>query len=258
MPEIPPTESGLIFDWRKPKGQSGRLLLWLTVTVLALSVFFFLFRVVYPQTQRFIPVAQEIVILNPSDPASKASINHVSDRDFMVLPSGNHQNNAFNLEDRAPVFHPLYEKHELKLQDVPQRNSTVPPLRLLDLTTPILPSLDLSELHRLPSADKTVASALRLELTVTGELASRKIIFRPELPFTAIADPEEWRFKIGVNSGGRVIFALPTGNPGKNTEATKLISLLQQVRFEPAMAQSADSPVWGLATLNWVIPPAAP
>ncbi len=258
MPESPAPENGLIFDWRKPRGQIGRLLLWIIVTVLALTVFFFLFRVVYPQTQRFIPVAQQIVILNPSDPASQASINHVADRDFMVIPSGDQQKSALNLDDRAPVFHPLYEKHELKIQDVPQRNSAVAPLRLLDVTAPILPRLDLSELNRLPSAEKSSAAAPLLEVSVTGALASRKLTFCPEFPVAVISDPEAWRFKIGVNSGGRVIFALPTGNPEKNSESARLIGLLQQLRFEPDASQSANTPAWGLATLNWAVTPSAP
>ncbi len=258
MPETSPPKPALIFDWRKPKGQLGRLLLWIAATVLALTVFFFLFRVVYPQTQRFIPVAQQIVILNPLDPASLAAINHVADRDFMVIPSANQQKNALNLEDHAPVFHPLYEKHELKILDVPQRNSAVAPLRLLDVTAPILPRLDLSELHRLLPPEKSSAAAPLLEVRVTGALASRKLTFRPEFPAAAISDPEAWRFKIGVNSGGRVTFALPTGNPEKNSEAARLIGLMQQLRFEPDASQAADTPVWGLATLIWVVTPSAP
>lgn len=258
MPETPDPESRLIFDWRKPKGQLGRLLLWIMVTLLALSVFFFLFRVVYPQTQRFIPVVQQIVILNPSDPTSRASLNHVEDRDFMVLPSGDQQKGGTNLDDHAPVFHPLYEKHELKLLDVPQRNSTVAPLRLLDVTVPILPRLDLSELHRQSPPEKSAAAAPVLELYISGALDTRKLTFRPEFPAAGISDPEAWHFKIGVNSSGRVIFALPTGNPEKNDEAARLLGLLQQLRFEPDASQSADTPVWGLATMNWAITPTAP
>lgn len=255
----PAPESGLIFDWRKPRGQFGRLLLWIVVTVLALTVFFFLFRVVYPQTQRFIPVAQQIVVLNPSDPVSLASINHVKDRDFMVLPSFDQQKNAVNLDDRAPVFHPLYEKHELKLKDVSQRESVVPPVRLLDVTAPILPPLDLSELHRAkPSPGKSTATVPRLELQITGALGLRKLTFQPEFPAATITDPEAWRFEIGVNSDGRVIFALPTVNPEKNDESARMLGLLKQLRFAPDSSQSADTPVWGIATLNWAATPAAP
>ncbi len=259
MPETPDPKPALTFDWRQPKGQLGRLLLWLAATVVALTVFFFLFRVVYPQTQRFIPVSQQIVVLNPSDPASRASINHAQDRDFMVLPSGNQQKNAITLDDRAPVFHPLYEKHELKLQDVSQRDSTVPPVRLLDVTTPILPRLDLSELKRsAPLPEKITVTVPRLELRLTGALASRKLIFQPDFSAAAITAPEAWLIEIGVNSEGRVIFALPTGNPEKNNEAAKLLGLMQQLRFEPDTAQSVQTPVWGLASLNWAIPSSAP
>lgn len=258
MPESRSPESGLIFDWRKPRGQFGRLLLWITVTVLALSVFFFLFRVVYPQTQRFIPVAQQIVLLNPSDPSSRAALNHVEDRDFMVLPWGDRQKNELKLDDRAPVFHPLYEKHELKLQDVSQRDSVVPPVRLLDLTTPILPQLDLSELRQQKAPEKSPGMVPALELRLSGDLASRKLIFSPAFTPAAITDPEAWRFEIGVNSEGRVIFALPAVNPEKSEENSRLLGLLQQLRFEPDAAQKAGVPVWGLVTLEWAASPHAP
>lgn len=257
MPETSPPKPPLIFDWRKPKGQLGRLFLWIAVTAVALTVFFFLFRVVYPQTQRFVPVTQQIVVLNSSDPATLASINHVTDRDFMVLPSRDSRSGTVNLEERTPVFHPLYEKHELKLQDVPQRNSTVPPVRLLDVTAPILPDLDLSELQRHHPV-KIATTATKLDLQVSGDLAARKIIFRPEFPTPVISTPEAWLFVIGVNATGRVIFALPSGNPEKNADANRLLALLQQIKFEPNAAQSKDTPSWGIAFLNWVAPVTEP
>ena len=232
---------------------------WILMTVLALVVFFFLFRVVYPQPQRFVPLAQQIVVLNPADPASRASINHVQDRDFMVLPSANQQSNAPKLEDRAPVFHPLYEKHELKLQDVPQRDSAVAPMRLLDVTEPILPHLDLSELHRAPPPPKSSPATIpKLEIRLTGALASRKLVSRPDFPAAVVSALEECQFEIGVNSEGRVTFALPTAGPDRHDESGKVLGLLQQLRFEPDASQSAGIPAWGLATLEWVAPPTTP
>jgi hypothetical protein len=251
MPKPSQTEPGLTFDWRRPRAEWARLAFWMLVTFLGLAAFFALFRVVYPQTRRIAPTAQQITVLG-ADPATQAVLNAVQDRDFLIIPSTDGKRNAVSLEDRAPVFHPSYEKHEIKLLDLPQRNTKPAPVRLLDVREPVLPRLDLSDLS--PSPRTTAPVPKKLTLQVRGGLAARQATSEPEFEKLQMAEPESWRFHLGVDSAGRVIFALPVEAPGKLEEAAPLLRLLRQLRFTP---DSTERIAWGEAALVWS-PAAAP
>jgi len=251
MPKPSQTESDLTFDWRKPRAEWARLAFWVFVTFLGLAAFFALFRVVYPQTRRIVPTAQQITLLG-ADPATQVALNAVHDRDFLIIPSSDGNGNTVRLEDRAPFFHPSYEKHTIKLLDLPQRNTKPAPVRLLDVREPVLPRLDLSELS--PSPRASAPAAKKLALQVRGSLATRQAVAQPEFDTLQMAEPESWRFHLGVDGAGHVIFALPVEAPGKLEEAAPLLSLLRQIRFAP---ETVESITWGEAALAWS-PAAAP
>lgn len=245
MPKPLQTEPGLTFDWRKPRAEWARLAFWMLVTFLGLAAFFALFRVVYPQTRRIVPTAQQITVLG-ADPATRTVLNAVQDRDFLIIPSTDGKRNPVSLEERAPVFHPSYEKHEIKLLDLPQRDTKPAPVRVLDVREPVLPRLDLSKLAPAPRAASP--SPKRLTLQVRGALAARRAASEPEFDGLQMAEPESWRFHLGVDGAGHVIFALPIETPGKLEEAAPLLRLFRQVRFTP---DSMDKITWGEATLVW-------
>ncbi|MCE9519207.1 MAG: hypothetical protein K8R87_06625 [Verrucomicrobia bacterium] len=246
MPKPPPTDPGLTFDWRIPRGERSRLFFWMLVTFFGLAAFFALFRVVYPQTQRLVPIAQQVTLLG-SDTAAQSVLNSVQDHDFLIIPSADSKRNFVSLEDRAPVFHPSYEKHELKLLDLPQRNTKPAPVRLLDVREPILPRLDLTELKNNPQPAPPAHPA-KLTLHLRGGLASRAIASQPDFNTLQMIEPESWRFHLGVNSAGQVIFVLPIDAPGKLGDAVPLLRLLQQIRFAPDVKAKAT---WGKAALVW-------
>jgi hypothetical protein len=245
MPKPSQTDPGLTFDWRKPRAEWARLAFWMLVTFLGLAAFFALFRVVYPQTQRIVPTAQQITLLG-TDPALQPVLNAVQDRDFLIIPSSDGKKSPVSLEDRAPVFHPSYEKHEIKLLDLPQSNAKPAPVRLLDVREPVLPRLDLSDL--IPSQRTSASVPKKLALQVRGGLAARQTVSQPEFDGLQMAEPESWRFHLGVNSAGQVIFALPVEAPGKLEEAAPLLRLLRQIRFAP---ESEARITWGEAALVW-------
>jgi len=249
MAKPPPiTDSGLTFDWRKPRAEWARLAFWMLITFLGLAAFFALFRVVYPQTQRLVPTTQQITLLG-TDPAAQSVLNAVQDRDFLIIPSSDGKRNPVTLEDSAPVFHPSYEKHELKLLDVPQRNLKPPSVRLLDVREPILPRLDLSELNRetRPAASPASPATRKPELRLRGGLASRKILAQPEFGNLSMREPDSWRFHLGVDGSGHVIFALPVEAPGKLDEAAPLLRLLRQIRFA---SEAGEEISWGEVSLE--------
>ncbi len=251
MPDPAETDPPLIFDWSKPKRPTARLLLWLVVTSLGLAGFFILFRVVYQTPRHFIPATNHVTLLSPTDPAARALLQRVADRDFFVFSNNSEGKPSPSLEDLGPVFNPTFKNHELKLQDLPQRDAKPPPVRLLDVASPMLPPPDLHDMHALPApAEPKSVSPFKLTLHFEGALANRKIVSLPDLStLPPSLDYSAWRFQVGVDADGRVTFALPLVSAEKLTDSSAVLDLLQKVRF--AGHSNIPSPVWGIASFEW-------
>jgi hypothetical protein len=258
MPLETPKETPLIFHWPRPLEQGKRLIFWIGVVALGLAGFFYVFQVVYPQSQRSTPIPHQVLLLDPSDPVARAILNKVQDRDFLVLPSDDPHADEAKLEERAPVFHPSYEGRQFSLQDLPHKPFTVPPARLLKADEPVLPPLDLSELKR-PAGEPSPTSnetAPRLVMKLTGTLATRKMIHPPDLSGLAPADPGAHRIQLGVDAHGRVWFALPLRESENLTMSADLAERISRTRFEPVAGEKepAGAPAWGVATFAWEAP----
>jgi hypothetical protein len=237
------------FDWRKPDQRSRGLAFWMFVTLLGLAGFFYLFQVVYPQSQRFTPVPHHVVVLSPADPAARELMNKVQDLDFMILPPPSERVGSANLDEHSPVFHPTFEGHKLQLQDLPQKTFTVPPARLLQMDAPVLPPLDLRESRTSPPSAKAAGRSSRLTIKFSGPLASRAVTRAPDLSNISLDGPAACRFQLGVNAEGGVDVALPLSS-SENAETMKeLTSLLQGLRFAPA-GEKQNGPMLGTATFQ--------
>jgi hypothetical protein len=238
----------LTFDWARPRGRRVVLALWMVVTLFALVAFFALFRVVYPQAQRSVPSAQQVVILHGADPANQVALNAVRDRDFMILPGVDDRSSRTTLESAGPVFHPSFENRQLQLLDLPQGASAIPPVRLHDLAAPVLPPLDLGDMK--PLAPETRGDPPPLSMSVSGELAARKIELRPDFAGAMPPEPEAWRFQIAVDGQGRVVVALPLDAPGKPEEVSGLLRLLRTLRFSSAPRDRGGSLETGIVSFR--------
>jgi hypothetical protein len=248
-------ETPLIFHWPRPLEQGRRLIFWIGVVALGLAGFFYIFQVVYPQSQRSTPIPHQILLLDPSDPVARSILNKVQDRDFLILPGDDPGTDASRLEDHAPVFHPSYEGHKLSLQDLPHKPFTVPPARLLKVDEPVLPPLDLSELKYAAKDGQAPPkeAAPRLVMKLSGNLATRKMIHPPDLTGISPANPGAHHIQLGVDAHGRVWFTLPLRESENPAMASELTERLAQVRFEPVEEKKKDdqAPSWGVASFAW-------
>ncbi|CAN5904118.1 hypothetical protein BH11VER1_BH11VER1_34640 [soil metagenome] len=243
----------LNFHWHRPAGSDGRLWRWLIVAALGLISFFYLFKVVYPQTSRVTPLPQQVLILNGADPASRAIMNRVQDIDHLILPTSSDITNPVNLEERVPVFHPSFENHVFALQDLPYKAVKVRPARLLDTSSPILPPLDLSDLKETPTVIQRHDDGPHLTMKLSGDLASRSLLSPPDFTLLGITDADAYRFQLGVDSRGQVIFALPISENSTPEITQRLGRHLSQLKFHalPSKDTAPGKPAWGVATFQW-------
>ncbi len=243
----------LNFHWHRPAGSGVRLWLWLIITALGFTSFFYLFKVVYPQTRRVTPVPQQVLLLNNTDPTARAIMNRVQDMDHLVLPTSSDITNPINLDERAPVFHPSFENHVFALQDPPYKAYKISPARLLDTKKPILPPLDLNDLKEIPTVIPLRNTAPSLTMNLSGELAKRAILKSPNFTLLGLTDTDAYRFQLGVTSSGLVAFALPISDAANPEVTQRLLQHLNELRFEslPAKDTVAGKPIWGIATFHW-------
>ena len=61
MPDLHPQTDPLTFRCGKPAPTARGLIFWMLVVLLCLAAFFYLFQVVYPQTQRFTPLPHQVI-----------------------------------------------------------------------------------------------------------------------------------------------------------------------------------------------------
>lgn len=248
----------LNFHWHKPAGSDGRLWRWLIIAALGMISFFYLFKVVYPQTSRVTPLPQQVLILNATDPTSRAIMNRVQDIDHLMLPTSSDITNPVNLDERVPVFHPSFENHGFSLQDLPYKAVKVRPARLLDTMSPIMPPLDLSDLKETPTVIQRRAPGPHLTMKLSGELSGRPLLSPPDFTQLGITDADAYRFQLGVDSRGHVSFALPISENGTPEITQRVVKHLTQLKFQAIPAKDATAkPAWGVATFQWstVSPP---
>jgi len=241
----------LVFDWRPLQRRWPGLIKWLLLTILAMAGFFYLFKVNYPQSQRLTPVPVQITIISASEPATRALLHRVQDQDFAIIPGTGGDVPAVRLEDHAPLFHPSFEKREIRLEDLPHKTYTVPPPRLLDFTAPVLPALDFSDLkppRAMPSDSAHVSPVLAVEFT--GSLAARKLLHPPDFTDLSLTDPESWRFHVGVEASGRISIAMPTAVGEQSKLLPLILEKLNGARFKPAPG-AKESIEWSSASLRW-------
>ena len=248
---------GLVFDWKRPSHRGAGLTLWFLLTVAGMGGFFYLFKVIYPQSQRFTPVPQQVFVLNPTEPAHQALMHRVRDRDYLVLPGGDDTAREIQLDEHAPVFHPSFEKHVFQLQDLPRTPINVFQARLLDPYSPVLPTPDLSGLRPIEPAPSPPAPSAALTIGFSGELSQRQLKKQPDFSALSLSDPGAWRFQLGVDHDGHVIYALPLST-GEEQAATKpLLAMLSSLRFQAE--QGGEEPgkaiTWSTVTLHWKTAP---
>lgn len=236
-----------------------RFALALLLVALGLTVFFYVFQVVYPQPDRFTPVPHEVFLLDEGNPEAAAILSRVQDVDYLIMPSPEAVGEGVSLENRAPVFHPSYERHELTLQDIPHRPFVTPPTRLLDPDEAVLPPLDLLDLktHNEKAAGGKTTKMQRLVLKFHGMPTERLPKTMPDFSEIPLVDPEGCQFQLGVDAFGQVIFALPLSTNEEPGVVRLVAERLRRLRFEAIHGaatlkqQQGVAPLWSRVTFHW-------
>lgn len=243
--KAPADEPPLTFQWTVREPSLGRLIFFGTATLIAVAAFFFVFRVVYPESGGQPLVSRRIILLSSDDPATRPLVQRALDRSFALLPSPDPD----GLTPSHANFEPSYAGYRMRLKPLTQSTSTGPALRLLTLGESVLPPL-----ARIEPGTSVPAPPPGLQLVVrlSGPLADR---LQGPAAWTDIPlrDTIKTRFRLGVKDDGRVVFALPMEPIDDPELQDLLLRHVGSLAFAPA-AQPGIA--WTQATFQWEEAPA--
>jgi hypothetical protein len=110
-----PDERGKVFAWARDRGLWLHFSAFLTFSVLVHGAGFYLFKVVYPSPVRVEAEPDSITILDPTDPASRAAIRHLSDRTIYLTAPSDKTEVRLGLEAGRVHFAPAFRRVRMEL-----------------------------------------------------------------------------------------------------------------------------------------------
>ncbi len=232
----------LTFEWVVPESTIWRLLFYAGITVVTLAGFFFVFRVVYPESDRPPLVSRRVLVLSENDPDARPLIQRAVDQSFALLPTP--------AEDPAkeaalPEFRPSFEGYRMRLKGLPVTKVNEPAKRMFSPGRVVLPPAERQDIERSPRTRSGFESALTVQ--VSGE-ASDRFEGRAPIRGLALVEPIRLRFRVAVNERGLVVFALPLESIEDADVQTQLLGAVERLRFKPV---SENGVMWADAAFEW-------
>lgn len=230
-------ESKLLFQWSVRESSWGRLLVFGLATVLGLGGFFFVFRVVYPESRREPLMTRRVTVLSSEDPTARPIIQRAIDQSFALLPKPEDPTEAL------PDFRPSFAGYRMRLKSLTPATTEAFNVQMLSPTRPVLSPLAAPRRAAPPAPPKPRQLALRLSGAASDRLV--KPWSRGDLQ---LADTARTRFRIGIDRRGRVAFMLPLEPLDENKTAAALEKAVAALSFAPA-----ESPeiLWTDASFEW-------
>lgn len=239
----------LTFQWRDRDRPLVRLVVFLCVTIAGAAGFFLLFKVVYPQPRHFPTAPQQVLILDPAQPATRDIVNRTSDENFLLLsPDSDPTRPETAFHSLLPVFRPGFAGFEMTLMDIPgeQDKKTLP--RVYGIDDMPLPPIATVMKAKVPAAHTPPTTPPVLRVVLRGALDKRELASSRDLAGIVITDAAAPRFRLCVNNAGLVIFALPLDGLTDPKQMRALYKGLSGLRFKPVNAPATQ---WGDASFVW-------
>jgi hypothetical protein len=234
-----PSDTGLTFDWPEPEGFPLLLFGCVFLSLVAHTVTFFVFQVVYPQRVTIPPPPPLVSLLTPSSPENEALLRWIAAEDpalvasaRSVMPPGLLQvpyRPSFGTARTAPLGS---VEAPVAVQFPPARN----PLSIIASAAP-------------PAAlEGPPTLPMRTTIAVSPALAERSLkppTFRWKQRATQPLQP--LRALIGVTDRGEVRFAFVQRSSGDEGIDAEAVHQLEQLSFGPS-----ETPIaWAQATVDF-------
>jgi hypothetical protein len=245
--------SMLTFAWRERDFRGLKLCIYLLLTCAGAILFFMLFKVVYPQAEHISVSPQYVMLLDPSQPATRDLINRSRDENFLLLGQVTRQSASLpDAQSHFPVFQPSFQQHEMKLVDLPVEPDLRELPRLYSIQKLPLPPVTTVAKPMPVSTTGSSAKTAHVQLVVQGNLEKRLLPKSDLKREVKLEDPSPVRFSIGVNDKGQVSSVVPLWTTTEGREYRVMHRAISQLRFKPSPKKPLE---WGEVSFEWSSPP---
>jgi hypothetical protein len=239
----------LTFAWRERDYRGLKLLFYLLLTITGAVLFFMLFKVVYPQAEHISVSPQYVMVLDPTQPATRDLINRTRDENFLLLGQGTRQSTRLpDEQSHFPVFQPSFQGHEMKLVDLPVEPDVRELPRLFSIQQLPLPPVTTVAKPIPVNPEKTGTPSPRVALNVLGNLKKRWLQKEELGKEVKLDDPSPVRFSIGVDDKGQVASVVPLWTTTEGRQYRVMHRAVTQLRFKPSPKKPLE---WGEVSFEW-------
>jgi hypothetical protein len=236
----------LLFNWEVPRGQKTAITAFLTLSLVAHALCFYIFQIVYPPTVALLPPPARVSLITPASEEGRTLLRWV-DAENPALAFTTQRSPEAKLRALPRVDHrPSYLAVEPALKEVPP------------------PELDL----RIPSAQPPGAvrfirrqgppafTPTPTSISFSKELQAFGAPILPDLSFAASnrETPETTRFRVAVNATGEVRHCFPLNSSGDSAldeQARRYLTLCRFSRISADVEKVYPFLTWGIATIEW-------
>jgi hypothetical protein len=236
----------LLFSWDSPRRQGTRLAAFLVLSLMAHSLCFYIFQIVYPTPVALLPPPSRVTFIASDSEEGRTLLRWIDAEDpavaFTTQPPAGESLGALPKSEHLPS----YSAVELILKELPPSK---PDLRIPSSQPP-------AAVH---SIVRTAASSRGIPTTYISFSRELDEFGTPTVPQSGFAasnqeTPETLRFRIAVNDLGEIRYCFPINSSGDPVldEQTRL--RIVRSRFSPnrhASTKAGPSLVWGVATIQW-------
>ena len=239
----------LTFQWKDRDRSLIRLVGFSLVSFASATVFFMLFKVVYPQARHYSTAPQQVLMLNPAQAATRDILNRTRDENFLLLGSEVQAQPPVRDDGGLfPVFRPGFSGFEMKLMDLPGEPDRKSLPRVYSIKDMPLPPPATVMKARPPAAGPPHARPPMLRVMLRGDLSGRELLSEGAIKGGGLTDVSSLRFRLCVNHFGMVTFALPLDSIADAKQTRLLRKAVSSLRFKPVNSPDIQ---WGDASFSW-------
>lgn len=236
----------LLFSWDSPRRRRTMLAAFLVLSLMAHSLCFYIFQIVYPTPVALLPPPGRVTFVAPDSEEGRTLLRWIDAEDpavaFTTQPPPGARLRALPKTEHLPS----YSAVEPILKELP-------PLRP-DLRIPSSqPPGAVHSIVRTTASNKGIPA---MYISFSKDLDEFETSTVPQSGFATSnhETPETLRFRVAVNDLGEIRYCFPINSSGDPALDEQARLLIVRSRFSPkkeAGTRHGSSLVWGMATLQW-------
>ena len=233
----------LLFTWDSPRGEKLAITIFLTLSLAAHALCFYIFQIVYPPTIALLPPPARVALITPGSEEGRTLLRWIDAEDpALAFTTRRPQETKLRALPKAEHV-PSYSVIEPSLKNIPplERDLRIPSCQ---------PPGAVHFTQQKPAFPTTVA---KTSVSFSNELEAFGAAILPEPVFAASSEEmaETIRFRVAVSKLGEVRYCFPINSSGDSALDEQARLYVAHCRFPKNTGQADSSLTWGTATIVW-------